>query len=133
MANQLNLPAELTDNINQLQVVDRRRAMSKQAFEACVTTYAHPIIVEDFWEADVVRTYAPRFIHFQAERFVGISGRRVRAATVHGWFSHLLANIYMHAHDQSGRKCGRDLLRSEGLYTVLRDQVYLVVNGDPTT
>ncbi|KAG8716887.1 1,3-beta-D-glucan synthase [Ceratobasidium sp. 395] len=129
MTYQLNLPAELTHNImiNQLRVVDRRRAMSKQAFEACVTTYAHPIIVEDFWEADVVRTYAPRFIHFQAERARTVGGRPFKAATIQEWCRCLVFNIQEYAHDQGGRKCGHELLKSEGLFTVILDQARLVL------
>ncbi|KAG9120394.1 hypothetical protein FRC07_004134 [Ceratobasidium sp. 392] len=97
---------------------------AKRAFETCATTLARPEIIEDFWDVNVVRKYAPQYIMFRVHMTEGRQGERVKAITVVGWFSHIVVVICKFTHDENGKKCGGALLYTEGLAEVIEIQVH---------
>ncbi|KAG9118932.1 hypothetical protein FRC07_006293, partial [Ceratobasidium sp. 392] len=98
---------------------------AKAAFEAMVKRASAPVLVEDYWEVEVVRKFGPQYIGIRVDLTQGRGGGRVKAVTVFGWYSHIVVVICKLTHDpKTGRKCGGALLYTDGLAQVIEDSAF---------
>ncbi|KAJ7219539.1 hypothetical protein GGX14DRAFT_560624 [Mycena pura] len=104
-----------------------------QAIKVCyvslVKLWSPDILADDYWREDVVKKHTPLCVSFYARSAKGTGSRlHIKASTLLSFVNRLISQIAHFAHSADGNKVGMLLLCKGGLYDILQDETYTLIN-----